>query len=344
MLAWLDGIRFHKKSTPQPPSTASFTSSDAPKVRAIFMGTSEFSSAILAGLIEQQYNIVCVITKPDKPVGRKQELRESAVKKLALEHHLPIKQPLKLDEDLVRSLKELKPDLIVVAAYGKILPKAILDIPGFGCINVHASLLPRWRGASPIQNALLSGDIETGITIMLMDEGMDTGDILAQKKIPIAPEDTKSSLFTRLTKEGTDVLLKTLPQWIKRTLTPLPQDHTQATLCQLIEREDGHIMWTESAESIYNRYRALSPWPGVFSFWKKNGGLVRLKLHTLSFQKQSPIPSHPIGQVFEIGEKIGVQSGAGVVFLEAVQLEGKEKMPIQTFLLGNRDLIGSLLQ
>ncbi|OGI14151.1 MAG: methionyl-tRNA formyltransferase [Candidatus Moranbacteria bacterium RIFCSPHIGHO2_01_FULL_54_31] len=308
------------------------------------MGTPELAAVILTGLIEKKYTIVGVVTKPDKPAGRDQEAVASAVKQKAIEYDLPIEQPVRLDQAAVEKIKSWKPDIIIVAAYGKILPPELLSLPGFGCINVHTSLLPKWRGASPIQNALLAGAQETGVTLMLMDEGMDTGDILAQKKIEIMPEDTRESLSARMTDVGRDALLETLPLWIKRTITPVPQDDTQATLCQLIEREDGHILWTESAEDIYNRYRALCPWPGVFAFWKKDSELLRLKLHRISYQKQSPQISHPIGQVFEVGERIGVQASAGIIFLEEVQLEGKTRLPIAEFLLGNKEIINSFLQ
>lgn len=317
---------------------------ETPKIRVIFMGTPLFAAEILSGLMEEKYTIVCVITKPDNINGRDKEQAASAVKQKALEYKLPIEQPEKLDQETIAKIKKLKPDLIIVAAYGKILPKAILEIPGFGCINVHASLLPKWRGASPIQNTLLNGETETGVTIMLMNEGMDTGDILAQKKINIGPDETKEDLFFRLTDEGKKLLLETVPLWVERKIIPTPQDNAQATLCQLIEREDGHIIWTDSAESIYNRYRALFNWPGIFSFWKKDNELLRLKLHRISYQKQSPQTSHQIGEVFELGEKVGVQTGSGVVFLGEVQLEGKNRMPIKEFLLGNKEIVGNFLK
>lgn len=349
MTALLDFASFSTKNSPKKQSALSSKKrgalrSDAPKIRAMFMGTSEFAASILSGLVEKKYNIVCVVTKPDKPAGREQEMKESPVKKQALAAALAVEQPRTFDQEMIEKVRALKPDLIIVAAYGRLLPKALLDIPGFGCVNVHASLLPRWRGASPIQNALLAGDTETGISLMLMDAGMDTGDILARKKVAITPEDTTESLLLRLTDVGRDFLLETLPLWIRRTIAPAPQENASATLCQLIEREDGHIIWTESAESIYNRYRALFPWPGIFSFWKKDGGLLRLKLCRVSYQKQSPQTQHLIGQVFEVGEKVGIQTSEGVIFPEEVQLEGKTRLPIAEFLLGNKDIIGSLLQ
>lgn len=349
-MAWFDLTRLVPKDNPTEEETKSIREtkniswSGASKIRTVFMGTPEFSAAVLSGLVEKKYHMVGVITRKDKPIGRKQEMMESAVKKKALEYAIPVEQPEKLDQVAIEKIKSLKPDLIVVAAYGKILPKEILDIPGFGCVNVHASLLPKWRGASPIQNALLSGATETGVTLMLMDEGMDTGNVLAQKKIEIAPEDTQASLGIRLAETGRDLLLETLPLWIERTIIPLPQDDTRATLCQLIEREDGHILWTDAAEAIYNRFRALYPWPGIFAFWKKENELLRLKLLGVSFQKQSPQVPHPLGQVFEVGEKVGVQTSEGIVFLETVQLEGKTEMSIAEFLLGNKEIIGSFLQ
>lgn len=315
-----------------------------PKIRVIFMGTPSLAASLLSGLVEEKYNIISVVTKPDRPTGRKQEVTESAVKKQALEFALPLEQPEKLDETALEKIRSLKPDLIIVAAYGKILPEKLLQIPGFGCINVHTSLLPKWRGASPVQNALLAGETETGVTIMLMDKGMDTGDIIAQKKITIGADEMREELLLRLRDVGKDLLLETIPLWVRRTIVATPQDHTLATLCQLIERQDGHIMWTDDAAAIYNRYRALAPWPGVFAFWKKDGELLRLKLHRISYQKQSPQTAHPIGQVFEVGEKVGVKTGSGVVFLEEVQLEGKTKLPIAEFLLGNKEIIGSFLQ
>jgi len=180
--------------------------------------------------------------------------------------------------------------------------------------------------------------------VMLMDEGMDTGNILTQRKITIDPSDTRESLSIRLTEISKELLLETLPKFIQRTITATPQKNDEATLCQLIEREDGHIIWTDSAESIFNRYRALYPWPGIFSFLKKDGALLRLKLHQITYQKQSPQIHYPVGQIFETGEKIGVQTSEGVIFLEEVQLEGKNRLPIKEFLLGNKDTIGSFLQ
>ncbi|MFZ3032162.1 MAG: methionyl-tRNA formyltransferase [Candidatus Moraniibacteriota bacterium] len=315
-----------------------------PKVRVVFMGTPILSATLLEALIVQGYNIVGVVTKPDRPIGRKQTVEESPVKETALKHNLPILQPEKIDAATLLEIQNWKPDVVVVAAYGKILPERLLSLPGFGCVNFHTSLLPKWRGASPIQNAILSGATETGVTIMLMDKGMDTGDILTQKTVPIDPDDTTPTLTDKLLVAGQALLLETLPLWIERHITPTKQDNEKATLCQLIERSDGHIMWSDDAESIYNRYRALYPWPGVFTYWKKSDNLLRLKLLTLSYQKENIQPTKPLGAVFEIDGKIGIQTSVGVIFPETVQLEGKTPVSIKEFLLGNEGFIGSFLE
>lgn len=323
---------------------AKTATTQTPKVRVVFMGTPTLSATLLSALLEKEYNVVGVVTKADKPVGREKELTKSPIKELAESKGLPLLQPEKMDVAAIAAIRDWKPDLIVVAAYGKILPKELLDIPGFGCINFHTSLLPLWRGASPIQNALLAGATETGVTIMLMDAGMDTGDILTQKTIPIEPDDTTPILTEKLLIAGTALLLETLPQWIERRITPTKQNNEDATLCQLIERSDGQILWSDDAESIYNRYRALYPWPGIFTFYKKNDNLLRLKLLRITYQKQNAQLVQPLGTVFEIGEKIGVQTSNGIIFLEEVQLEGKTPTPIREFLNGNDGFIGTLLQ
>lgn len=315
-----------------------------PKIRVVFMGTPELAASILQALVSAKYQIVLVITKPDATTGRKQEITESPVKMKATEYGIPLFQPEKFDTNAIEKLKKADPDLIIVAAYGKILPEEVLTLPKFGCINFHPSLLPKWRGASPIQNALLAGETETGVTIMLMDKGMDTGGILAQRSLSIDPNDTTLTLTEKLVSLGAELLLQTLPLFIRHTIKPVPQNNDEATLCQLIEREDGRIIWTDDAEAIYNRYRALSPWPGIFTYWKKNDDRLRLKLIRISFQKNNPQLTQPLGKVFEIGEKVGVQTTTGIIFLEEVQLEGKTTLPIDEFLRGNEGLINSFLE
>lgn len=316
-----------------------------PQVRVVFMGTPDFAAAALGKLVDGTYHVVAVYTQPDKPVGRKQEVSVSPVKKLAVSNSIPVEQPDRFDAGAIETLKGYKPDVIVVAAYGKILPKEVLSIPGFGCLNIHGSILPRWRGASPVQNALLSGDRETGITIMLMDEGVDTGPILAQRTVPIDADDTSRTLLDRLAAVGADLLVETLPLFIRRKIDPRPQPGEGATLCQLIERDDGRILWNETAEAIWNRFRGLSPWPGIFTFWKvADGEFIRLKLTRVSLQKTDPAVRKRLGEVFESGEKIGVQTGSGVIFIEALQPSGKDEMTMRDFLNGRKGFVGSVLE
>lgn len=318
--------------------------SETSDARVVFMGTPSFAESILTSLVDNHYNIVAVYTQPDRPSGRNQEVTQSPVKMFAEAHAIPVVQPDRFDRETIEQLREFKPDIIIVAAYGKILPQDVLNIPPFECINVHASLLPRWRGASPIQNALLAGDTETGVTIMKMDAGMDTGPIFQQKSLPISSSDTAETLLPKLAEAGASILLSTLEQWLDKKIDPKPQPSEGVTLCQLIEREDGKIFWSDEAESIYNRYRALSPWPGIFSFWRKDGSLLRIKFHRISLQKQSPETPHELGQVFEIGETIGIETARGTILLDEVQLEGKSSVPIKDFVRGYPDFIGAILE
>lgn len=314
------------------------------KPRVVFMGTADLSEKILEALIKAEYELVGVFTKVDKKIGRKQELTSPKVKLLAEKHGLAVFQPDSLrNETAVKSLKELKPDLIVVAAYGKILPKSILEIPGFGCLNVHVSLLPKYRGPSPVQNVLLNGETETGTTIMLMDEGVDTGDILTQEKLTIQPTDTTESLMNKLADQGARLLVETVPLWIERKIEPVKQDQTQATLCQLIEREDGHIFWDEDAQTIYNKYRALTPWPGIFAYWKNGSANVRLKLISIKLQKRTVFQKKTNGEIFEIGTDIGVQTSEGIILIKELQKEGKKAADIASFVNGHPKFIGSVL-
>ena len=320
-------------------------SKDPIELKVIFMGTSAFAAEVLKALLENKYNVVSVYTRPDKKVGRKKELQKSSVKEVAEKNKIKIFQPEKFDEKTVEDLKNQKPDLIVVTAYGRILPKAVLEVPGFGSINVHPSLLPRFRGPSPIQNAILEGEKETGTTIMLMSEEMDAGDILAQEKISISTDETYFDLSEKLASFSAELLLKTLPLWIKRKIVPEKQNDSEASYCQLIERSDGRVVWADDAISIYNRARAFSPWPGIFTFWEKDGCNLRLKLLKAALWKNySQKNEKKIGEVFEEENKIAVQTSSGALVLEEVQLEGKSKMDIQEFINGYPNFLGSLLK
>lgn len=316
----------------------------ATQIKALFMGTGSFAGTILSALLEEKYNIVGVFTKPDKTIHKNSGPKENEIKEIALKNNIAIYQPEKLDADIISQIKNIAPDLIIIVSYGKIIPREIIDLPRFGCVNVHPSLLPKFRGPSPIQNALLVGEKETGTTVMLIDEKMDTGDILSQKKYKIDPDDTYQELSEKLAILSSDLLLETLPLWIEGKIKPLHQDDSKASLCQLIDREDGHIAWDTEGEKIYDRYRALSPWPGIFSFWKNGQNTLRLKLQKISFRNHNSDSSQTSGTVFESDGKIAIQTLKGAIILEEVQLEGKKPADIKNFINGYPKFIGSILQ
>ncbi len=312
--------------------------------KIIFMGTPVFADVILNALLEKKYSILSVYAQPDKKTGRKHLIKKPAVKLTAEKNNIPVFQPQKLDASAVLEIKKQNPDLIIVAAYGKILPGKILRIPRFGSINVHASLLPELRGPSPIQNALLQDKKETGATIMLMDEGIDTGDILSQKKISVRDDETYPELYRKLSFLSSGLLINTLPDWINKKITPLRQNDSSATFCKPISRADGQIDWTEDAGKIYNKFRAFTPWPGIFSYWEKNGKKTRLKLTGIYFDGNMPAQKYPPGRVFLSNDNIGIQAGNGIIVIENIQIEGGSEMKIRDFLNGYPDFIGSILK
>ena len=231
------------------------------------MGTPDFAIPSLEALLRSEYEVVGVVTQPDRPKGRGQKLVFSPVKQLAQNHRLPILQPEKMKSpELLQALADWHPDMIAVTAFGRILPKSILGLPPRGCVNVHGSLLPQYRGAAPIQWSLINGDTETGITTMLMDEGMDTGPMLLQETVAIEPDDTATELGNRLAKVGGDLLVETLKRLENKTMVPREQEHDKATYAPILTKEAGLIDWTQSAEHIANRIRGLSPWPGCYTF------------------------------------------------------------------------------
>jgi len=306
--------------------------------RVVFMGTPEFAVPTLWALAEHQ-QVTGVVTQPDRQAGRGRTLVESPVKQVAMERGLPIFQPENLGgPEPLAHLAAWRPDAVVVAAFGQLLPVTVLDLPPHGCLNVHASLLPRYRGAAPIAAAILSGDAVTGITIMRMDEGLDTGPILAQAECPIAHDDTTGSMTDKLAELGADLLLKTLDGWLAGTVEARPQDDAQATYCSQLEKEDGLLDWLKPAAYLDRQMRACDPWPGAFTRWQGK----RLKV-----LRARPLPGwqgkgQP-GQVLEIGKGIGVATGEGALELLEVQLAGKKPMPAAVFARGQRDLIGGLL-
>jgi len=306
------------------------------------MGTPDFGVPALVGLVESGYEVVAVYTQPDRPSGRGRALLYSAVKTAAVEHGLDVLQPATLrSPDETERLAALKPDLVVVAAYGLILPRSILDVPGHGCINVHPSLLPRYRGATPVPAAILAGDEDTGVTIMLMDEGMDTGPVLSQFVVGVEPDDTTGSLTARLARAGARLLNETIPLWLDGSLVPQPQDESQATYTAPISKRDGAIDWHLPASVIERRVRAFNPWPGCYTRWR--GRLLRIHEAVSLHKEGAALP----GRVKEMepGQPaiVGVETGEGIIGLLSVQLEGKRAMSAAEFLRGQRDIVGGLL-
>ncbi|HAT03951.1 MAG TPA: methionyl-tRNA formyltransferase [Candidatus Magasanikbacteria bacterium] len=299
-------------------------------MKIIFFGTHDFATTILQGLIDSPlFDIEIVITQPDRPVGRKQELQASPVKLLAEKNNLSIGQPSSLK---TYNLKPKTYDLFIVAQYGLLIPPHILNAPQHGTINVHTSLLPKYRGASPIQSALLNGEHETGVTIMKMDIGLDTGPILLQKLLTIDPDDTYTDLDKKLAVLGLQGLEEAVPQYIEGKLNPVPQDDSKATTCKQLSRDDGHIDWNKTSQEIYNQFRAFTPWPGVWTLW----GDKRLKLLDIKPTQKQIIPSKVIVEHDIL--RIGTKDSSIQVF--ELQLEGKPKMDIKTFLNGYKNISG----
>lgn len=330
---------------------------DKPKemkpANVIFMGTGFFAANILENLLHNDHCILKeIITQPDKKIGRKKStihrtLAANPVRDIAVSQNITLFQPAKIDADAVVHIKKIKPDVIIVASYGKILPQELLNIPMFGAINVHASLLPQLRGASPAQNALLLGLKETGVTIMQMDHGLDTGDIIVQEKTPIEDHEKADELLEKLSEIGARLLNEILPKILQKDIHPTKQDATQATLCQLIDREDGHIQWTDSTEDIYNRYRALYPWPGVFSYWEeKENQMMRIKLRAINPYKEELTDEEKEfrpGTVFIGHDQLCIKTFDTAIIIEAVQPECKAVMPVYDFLNGHNEFEGSVL-
>ncbi|MCR4405610.1 MAG: methionyl-tRNA formyltransferase [Anaerolineae bacterium] len=307
--------------------------------RIVFMGTPRFAVPTLEALATQaSYELVCVVTQPDRPAGRGRKLVASPVKEAALARGLPVWQPATLrNPQAVEKLRALSPTLIVIAAFGQILRPDVLAIPPKGCLNVHASLLPRWRGAAPIPAAILAGDKETGVTIMLLDEGMDTGPILAQTPLSIDPADTAGSLTERLAVLGADLLIQTLPRWLAGEIQPRPQDHSQATMCRPLRKEEGWLDWTRPAGQLSRQVRAYNPWPGAYTMWQGQ----RLKVLRAALVEWHG--AQPPGQVITLPEGTAVTTGEGALLLFEVQLAGKRAMSIADFLRGQQEFLGSHL-
>jgi methionyl-tRNA formyltransferase len=308
-------------------------------MRIVFMGTPEFAVPSLEALLKSDDSIVGIVTQPDRPKGRGQRLLPSPVKVVAQREGIPLLQPTKMkDVSFMTDLSAWKPDVIVVAAFGRILPPTILSLPPGGCINVHGSLLPKYRGAGPLQWALINGEAETGITTMLMDEGMDTGAMLLQEAITIGSEDTAGTLSPRLADLGGRLLVETLTRLKAGMLTPRPQDHDKATLAPLLKKEDGIINWTMPATSIANRIRGLTPWPGAYTFSKMN----RWTISRASVLDEATTLDP--GQITALAkDAIHVATGVGVLAIRELQPANGRRMPAAQYLAGHPLQIGMQL-
>src|SRR5438876_3231528 len=301
-------------------------------MRIVFIGTGEIGAPTLQALQKSEHELVGVVTQPDKPVGRDQRIEPPPIKKALAGTKIPILQPPRIkDRPSIDEIRALEPDIIVVVAYGQILPRAILEIPRTACLNLHASLLPRWRGAAPIQAAIAAGDRETGITVIYMDEGLDTGDILLQRKIDILPNDTGGSLRDRLAQIAPEALLESLRMLASGSAPRIPQDNALATYAPKLSREAGRIDWSEPAETIERKIRAFNPWPGAFMrITTESNELRTLKIFSAAIVDLSGAPGEILG-----GDKVLiVAAGTGALSLLEVQLEGKRRMSAAEFLRG----------
>jgi methionyl-tRNA formyltransferase len=307
-------------------------------LRIVFMGSPEFALPTLKALTGS-FPVVGVVTQPDRPAGRNQRLASPPVKVLAQELGLPVIQPRRLSEEAAMAqLQAWEPDLIVVAAFGQILRAEVLNLPSHGCLNVHASLLPRWRGAAPIQAAILHGDQVTGVTIMKMDAGIDTGPILSQRAVPILPEDTAGTLSLKLADAGAELLLATLPPYLQGTLQPLPQQG-EPTFAPVLRKQDGDLDLTRPAEFLARQVRAYNPWPGAFTQW--NGQLLKIhRAHAARSENSATLPARP-GARTVLADQPAFVTGAGLLVLDEVQPAGKKAMRGSDFLRGARNWYGS---
>lgn len=307
------------------------------KLRLVFMGTPAFACPTLQRLIERGEDILAVVTQPDRPKGRGQQLAPPPVKVLAERHGIPVMQPAKVRApEFIELIRELAPDLIVVIAFGQILPKALLEVPRHGCINVHASLLPRYRGAAPINWCIINGETEAGVTTMQMDVGLDTGDMLLKKSTPIDPEEDSSSLHDRLAEIGAESLAETLDLLLAGRLVPEKQDDLLSCYAAMLKKEDGLIDWGKGAQEIKNLVRGMTPWPGAFTYLHGK----TLKVYRICVANGSGAP----GTVIRADRQgLEVACGSGSVLLEELQLEGRKRLAATEFLAGYKIEPGVIL-
>ncbi len=308
-------------------------------MKAIFMGTPEFAIPSFEALYESDFEIALVVTQPDRPKGRGKKLSSPPVKLVALEHDIEVFQPERIkDREAIEKIKQVKPDLIIVVAFGQILPKEILELPKYGCINVHASLLPKYRGAAPINFAIINGEKKTGVTTMYMEEGLDTGDMLLKNEVEITPEDTASTLHDKLAIAGKKTLSDTLKAIINTELVPEKQDDSISSYAPIMTKELGKINWDRSAEAISNLVRGTDPWPSAYTLYDNSV----LKLFApVVLDKQSK--EKPGTIVAVSSEGIDIASADYIVRIKEIQISGKKRMPVGEFLKGNVLEIGKVL-
>jgi len=311
-------------------------------MKLVFCGTPDFAVPTLEAVLAAGHEVALVLTQPDRPAGRKMELQISAVKKLALKHALQVVQPekLKFNEDLKSQLQQIQPDAILVVAYGRIIPQWMLDLPRFGNINLHGSLLPKYRGAAPIQWAVANGETETGVTTMHLDAGLDTGDVLLEHRLAVGPDTMASDLFPQLSQIGADLVLATLAGLEAGAITRKPQDHTQATLAPILTREDARMDLTErTAIEAYNRWRGFYPWPGAHALFRGKRFLV----HRMSVSSTNP--GLPAGALdWSTGQLLAGAAEGTAIILQEVQLEGKQQLTGMDFVRGFQLKQGEFLE
>jgi methionyl-tRNA formyltransferase len=308
--------------------------------RIVFFGTPDFSIPVLKNLFQGPDEVVAVVTQPDREKGRGRKVVPPPVKELALQQGQTLFQPEKVREETFQEkIKGLQPDLFVLVAYGQILPKSLLEIPKHGAVNVHASLLPKYRGAAPIPWAILKGERVTGVTTMMMDEGMDTGDILLQTEISMSDEETSETLHDQLALLGAQLLSETVKEMKAGSVRPIPQDHSKATYAPPLKKEDGQIDWSKDSKEIDRQVRALNPWPGAFTMW--NGQLLKI----YKGEVREEITKRETGIVSWVGSDfIEVETGKASFIIKEVQLEGKRRMSVREFLSGHPILVGTVFQ
>lgn len=318
------------------------------RVRTVFLGSPAFAVPSLAALVAASVPLVGVVTQPDSPSGRGKRLTVSPVKAWAVRHGLPVFQPQRMQDEREHAfLRKIAPDLLVVVAYGEILPREVLNISRLGAVNVHASLLPKYRGAAPIPAAILAGEAETGVTTMLLDEDVDTGPTLKKARVPIADDDTTATLSVQLAGSGANLLVSALRQWLEGSVTPQTQESSGASIAPMLKKEDGRVDWQTPATQIERMVRAYDPWPGAWTTWERGGQPLRLRIHRAEVLRDTTRDGErPPGTVFQTADgRIAVATGAdSALILKAVQLQGRRRLPAPAFVRGHKEFLGALLQ